>query len=93
LNVKRSTSEIDFNVLRELQKQLNTEISLVDAVEEGRRIFDNIKKFVNYLLSANLSEVFVILILSFFGYIPLTGNLKIEIKRKFLSRDWGVLKI
>jgi Ca2+-transporting ATPase len=47
--------------------------TIVDAVEEGRRIFDNIKKFVNYLLSANLSEVFVILILSFFGYIPLTG--------------------
>jgi Ca2+-transporting ATPase len=47
--------------------------TIVDAVEEGRRIFDNIKKFVNYLLSANLSEVFVILVLSFFGYIPLTG--------------------
>jgi Ca2+-transporting ATPase len=47
--------------------------TIVDAVEEGRRIFDNIKKFVNYLLSANMSEVFVILILSFFGYIPLTG--------------------
>lgn len=47
--------------------------TIVDAVEEGRRIFDNIKKFVNYLLSANLAEVFVILILSFFGYTPLTG--------------------
>ena len=47
--------------------------TIIDAIEEGRRIFDNIKKFVNYLLSANLSEVFVILILSFFGYIPLTG--------------------
>ncbi len=47
--------------------------TIMDAVGEGRRIFDNIKKFVNYLLSANLAEVFVILILSFFGYIPLTG--------------------
>lgn len=49
--------------------------TLIDAVEEGRRIFDNIKKFVNYLLSANLAEVFVIMILSFFGFIPLTGTM------------------
>jgi Ca2+-transporting ATPase len=31
--------------------------SIVAAVEEGRRIFDNIRKFVFYLLSCNLAEV------------------------------------
>ncbi|MBD3259573.1 calcium-transporting P-type ATPase, PMR1-type [Candidatus Woesearchaeota archaeon] len=35
--------------------------SLVSAVEEGRTIFDNIQKFVEYLLSCNMGEVLVIL--------------------------------
>lgn len=34
--------------------------SIVAAIEEGRNIFTNIKKFVNYLLSSNLAEVLVI---------------------------------
>jgi Ca2+-transporting ATPase len=33
-----------------------------DAVAEGRGIFDNIRKFVNYLLSANAGEVLVVFI-------------------------------
>lgn len=32
-----------------------------DAIKEGRGIFDNIRKFVNYLLSANLAEVLIVL--------------------------------
>lgn len=47
--------------------------SIVSAVEEGRRIFANIKKFVAYLLTANLSEVLVILVASIFGYLPVTA--------------------
>ncbi len=34
--------------------------SIVSAVEEGRGIYDNIQKFVNYLLSSNLAEIMVI---------------------------------
>ena len=33
--------------------------TIVAAVEEGRRIGDNIRKFVAFLLSANLGEVVV----------------------------------
>jgi len=36
--------------------------SIVSAVEEGRNIFDNIKKFVEYLLSSNMGEVLTIFI-------------------------------
>jgi P-type Ca2+ transporter type 2C len=36
--------------------------SIVAAVEEGRGIFDNIRKFVFYLLSCNISEVLTIFI-------------------------------
>jgi P-type Ca2+ transporter type 2C len=41
-----------------------------NAVMEGRRIFDNIRKFVNYLLSCNLAEVLVM----FIGTLLLTLN-------------------
>jgi Ca2+-transporting ATPase len=44
-------------------------------VEEGRRIFDNIRKFTNYLLSTSLGEVFVVLGLSAAGYFPLSAKM------------------
>ena len=48
--------------------------SIVSAVEEGRGIFDNIRKFVNYLLSSNLGEISVILFASLCGLpLPLTA--------------------
>jgi Ca2+-transporting ATPase len=36
------------------------------AIKEGRRIFDNIKKFVNYLFSCNFAEVGVVLLATLF---------------------------
>lgn len=48
--------------------------TIVNAVEEGRGIFDNIRKSVNYLLSSNLSEVMVIFSASLMGMpVPLTA--------------------
>jgi len=36
--------------------------SIVEGVKEGRKIYDNIKKFIKFLLSANFSEVFLVLL-------------------------------
>jgi len=32
--------------------------SIVNGVEEGRKIFDNLKKTVVYLLTSNVTEIF-----------------------------------
>jgi Ca2+-transporting ATPase len=44
--------------------------SIAAAVEEGRSIFDNIRKTVHFLLSCNVSEVLVMLLAALFG-LPL----------------------
>jgi Ca2+-transporting ATPase len=46
--------------------------SIVAAVEEGRGIYDNIRKFIHYLLSCNAGEVLVMFVSSLIGWpIPL----------------------
>ena len=46
--------------------------SIVAAVEEGRGIYDNIKKFIHYLLSCNTGEVLVMFVSSLIGWpVPL----------------------
>lgn len=47
--------------------------SIVNAVEEGRGIYDNIKKFVSYLLSTNIAELLVIFSGILFGFTDPTG--------------------
>ena len=42
--------------------------TIVSAVEEGRRIYDNIRKSVQFLLSSNLSEVISIFLATMFGF-------------------------
>jgi P-type Ca2+ transporter type 2C len=46
--------------------------TIVHAVEEGRRIYDNIRRFVRYLLTTNSAEVWVMFLAPFLGLpIPL----------------------
>jgi Ca2+-transporting ATPase len=47
--------------------------SIVSAVEQGRIIYSNIRKFVYFLLSCNLAEIMVIFLATLFGWAsPLT---------------------
>lgn len=47
--------------------------TIVAAVEEGRRIFTNLLKFIRYLLSCNFSNVFAILLATSAGFpLPFT---------------------
>ena len=44
--------------------------SIVDGVREGRTIFYNVRKVINYLFTANLGEILVVMIGSFFSLMP-----------------------
>ena len=41
--------------------------SIVSAVEQGRVIYSNIRKFVYYLISCNMAEIMIIFIPTMFG--------------------------
>jgi len=59
--------------------------SIVNAVEEGRGIYDDIKKFINYLLSSNFGEVLIIFIAML---IFLPGENKVIVPLTALQLLW-----
>ena len=58
--------------------------AIVAAIEEGRAIFDNIRKFITYIFSSNIPEVLPFVITASFTQIPLA--LKV---RQILAIDLG----
>ncbi len=49
-------------------------LTIINAIEEGRGIFDNVRKFVNFLISCNIAEVIaVVLGIIFFNDLILTA--------------------
>lgn len=49
--------------------------SIVNAVEEGRGIYGNIKKYFAFLLSGNISEVLIVFLITILGFpIPLIAT-------------------
>tara|TARA_Y100000031_G_C8248509_1_gene399373 strand:+ start:874 stop:3543 length:2670 start_codon:yes stop_codon:yes gene_type:complete len=49
--------------------------SIVNAVEEGRGVYDNIRKYFSYLISGNIGEVLIIFLSIIFGWpLPLTAT-------------------
>jgi Ca2+-transporting ATPase len=54
--------------------------TIVAAIERGRAIYDNIMKFIQYLLSSNLGEVLVVFIAMMIGFRdPATGVVLIPV--------------
>jgi P-type Ca2+ transporter type 2C len=57
--------------------------SIAIAIEEGRAIYDNIRKFITYIFSSNVSEVLPFLLTSAFGIPPAL------VVRQILAIDMG----
>lgn len=48
--------------------------SIVNAIEEGRGIYDNITKFICYLASSNIAEIIVVFMGMLIGFTDYAGN-------------------
>ncbi len=49
-------------------------VSIVSAIEQGRVIYSNIRKFVYFLLSCNTAEIMILFLATLFGWpLPLTA--------------------
>ncbi len=51
--------------------------TIKDSIKEGRKIFDNIRKFVNYLFTCNIAEVIVVLFATIFMPYPILFPIQI----------------
>lgn len=58
--------------------------AIVSAIEEGRAIYDNIRKFITYIFSSNIPEIMPFVITASFAQIPLA--LKV---RQIIAIDLG----
>ncbi len=47
--------------------------SILAGIREGRTMFSNVRKVINYLLTANIAEVFVVFLGSMFGVMPFSA--------------------
>ena len=48
--------------------------TIVNAVREGRTIYDNVRKFIKYTMTSNAAEIYVMLFAPFFGMpLPLSA--------------------
>jgi len=45
-------------------------VSIVSAIEQGRVIYSNIRKFVYYLISCNVAEIMILFLATLFGWPP-----------------------
>jgi Ca2+-transporting ATPase len=48
--------------------------SIVSAVKEGRRIFENIRKFIRYMITSNTGEVLTVFFAMMIGYVSLESG-------------------
>jgi len=58
--------------------------AIVSAIEEGRAVFDNIRKFITYIFSSNVPEILPFMVSATFTGIPLALNV-----RQILAIDLG----
>jgi magnesium-transporting ATPase (P-type) len=58
--------------------------AIVSAIEEGRAVYDNIRKFITYIFSSNVPEIMPFIVTSSFASIPLALNV-----RQILAIDLG----
>ncbi|HDD72523.1 MAG TPA: cation-transporting P-type ATPase, partial [Candidatus Aenigmarchaeota archaeon] len=60
--------------------------SIVTAVKEGRTIYDNIKKFIQYLLSCNTAEVMIVFMAMMIGLVdPTTGLILLPVQLLWIN--------
>ena len=58
--------------------------AIISAIEEGRAVFDNIRKFITYIFSSNVPEVLPFMVAGSFPTIPLALTV-----RQILAIDLG----